>query len=241
MKKRKRYTREDFINKRFGMVVIKDIILEEGGTLSRDAKFICDCDCGRENVELNGRAIVEGNAYSCGCAWEKTKFQKKYNEYNLDGEFGIGYTLKGEEFYFDLEDYNKIKKYCWFLHEGYVNTRDGDIYIKFHRLIFDLVGKKKPFIDHKNGIKNDNRKENLRICTQSQNCMNALIKPNASAGVTGVTYSKWHSKYRARITVDNEKIHLGYFIKLEDAVRAREEAEEKYFREFSLKNSRYSD
>ena len=37
---------------------------------------------------------------------------KKYNTYDLSGEYGIGYTSKGEEFYFDLDDYDKIKDYC---------------------------------------------------------------------------------------------------------------------------------
>ena len=38
---------------------------------------------------------------------------KKYNTYDLSGEYGIGYTTKGEKFLFDLEDYEKIKDYCW--------------------------------------------------------------------------------------------------------------------------------
>ena len=39
---------------------------------------------------------------------------KKYNKYDLTGKFGIGYTSKGEEFYFDLEDYDKIKNHLWY-------------------------------------------------------------------------------------------------------------------------------
>lgn len=33
---------------------------------------------------------------------------KIFNKYDLSGEYGIGYTSKGEEFYFDLEDYKKM-------------------------------------------------------------------------------------------------------------------------------------
>ena len=48
---------------------------------------------------------------------------KKYNTYDLTGEYGIGYTSKDEEFYFDLEDYDKIKDYCWRITmQGYVRA-----------------------------------------------------------------------------------------------------------------------
>lgn len=40
------------------------------------------------------------------------KKNKRYNRYDLTGEYGIGYTNQGVEFYFDLEDYDKIKEYC---------------------------------------------------------------------------------------------------------------------------------
>lgn len=41
--------------------------------------------------------------------------------------------------------------------------------------------------------------------------------------------SAWKDKYRAYITVDRKQIHLGIFEKLEDAVKARKNAEERYF------------
>lgn len=40
---------------------------------------------------------------------------KKYNAYDLTKDYGKGYTLDGVEFIFDLEDYDKIKDYCWCL------------------------------------------------------------------------------------------------------------------------------
>lgn len=52
---------------------------------------------------------------------------------------------------------------------------------------------------------------------------------NSRTGITGV--SKWSDKYRAYITVDRKQINLGTFGKLEDAVKARRNAEEQYFSE----------
>ena len=51
------------------------------------------------------------------------KFLKQYNNYDLSGEYGIGYLFNGEEFYFGLEDYDKIKNYCWYKDSGgYIRT-----------------------------------------------------------------------------------------------------------------------
>ena len=235
----KKYFKENLIGKKFGKLLILDVI-EQSNSISRDGIFICNCDCGNKNAQIKARNVLENKFCSCGCEGDKYKFHKKYNKYDLSGEYGIGYTLKNEEFYFDLEDYDLIKEYCWCLHDGYVNARDidSDINIKFHRLIFNLIKEKTPFIDHKNGIKNDNRKQNLRKCNQSQNRMNSYYHPNITSGITGIIFSKEHNKYRSRITVNKKTIHLGYFYNLENAIIARKEAEEKYFGEYSYSNSR---
>lgn len=44
--------------------------------------------------------------------------KKKFNEYKLDGEYGVGFTSNThKEFYFDLEDFGLIKSYCWCEHK----------------------------------------------------------------------------------------------------------------------------
>ena len=67
---------------------------------------------------------------------KKWKKFKKYNTYDLSGEYGIGYTSKGEEFWFDLNDYNKIKDYCWYYNSnGYLCSQNANCkHIYFHRL-----------------------------------------------------------------------------------------------------------
>ena len=43
-----------------------------------------------------------------------SRFNVKYNKYDLLGSFGVGWTTNtNKEFWFDLEDYDKIKDYCW--------------------------------------------------------------------------------------------------------------------------------
>lgn len=205
-------------------------------TGKRTRKWICKCSCDNETIkEVYEYALKNGATKSCGCL--QREIVKKYNTYDLSGEFGIGYTLNGEEFYFDLEDYDLIKDYCWHItSDGYVATNDYKNHykqIKFHKLLFP----KYKIIDHINHRTYDNRKHNLRDVTQSQNQMNQEMRSNNTSGVMGVHWSKRDNKWLSYISADKKRIYLGFFDDFEDAVKSRKEAEEKYFGEFSYDNS----
>lgn len=162
---------------------------------------------------------------------------QKNNQIDFDSEdYAIGYTLKGEPFWFDKEDYDKIKDYCWFYDKkGYVTATEKKTKktIFLHVLIMSPVPLNM-VVDHKkhpprNEHKYDNRKLNLEIKTQSQNMMNASLSSNNTSGVKGVSWSNNEQKWKARICINNKQIHLGTFANKEDAILARKNAEEKYF------------
>lgn len=97
---------------------------------------------------------------------------RKYNRYDLSGEYGIGWTNKDEEFYFDLEDYDKIKDYCWYFDNRYLKARDikgsySGKRVRMHRLVTNCPDDLEP--NHKNRNTLDNRKENLEIVTHQEN------------------------------------------------------------------------
>ena len=89
--------------------------------------------------------------------------------------------------------------------------------------------------DHINGDKLDNRKENLRSCTQSENLYNQDKHKNNTTGFKGVFYDE--GKYiRASIGHNNKLIYLGRYKTIEDGARAYNEAAIKYHGEFALLN-----
>ena len=122
-------------------------------------------------------------------------------------------------------------------------NKNGYICISFrkkiyyaHRLAYymyygiDPLEKK---IDHIRGPCNNNKINNLRLATHSQNSMNRVnLGSNNNSGYTGVDWNKRLKKWRARITINGVQKHLGYFTNKEDAIKARKEAEIKYFGEF---------
>lgn len=206
------------------------------------ATWQCRCICGKEKPVLQ-IGLKDGTSTSCGCERNKrmkqNKILKKYNNYNLNGEYGIGYDYNNKEFYFDLEDYDKIKAYCWYIDfYGYVSSLDeNNKRIKIHRIIMNLEDKKYD-VDHINGNKTDNRKLNLRIVTRSQNNMNKTKMRTNTSGITGVSFNKKKGKWHSYITKNYKMIELGYYQDLNEAIKVRKQAENKYFGEYSYDNSR---
>jgi len=82
-----------------------------------------------------------------------------------------------------------------------------------HRLIWLMVYGEWPDgdIDHLNGVRNDNRIENLRLVSPSLNNRNRIMQSNNTSGVNGVWWSKYAGKWAAEIQINRKKIHLGYF------------------------------
>ena len=80
-------------------------------------------------------------------------------------------------------------------------------------------------------------KDILKDMTNSENQMNRKLAKNNTSGITGVTWSKRDKRWIARIKIKNKSICCGYYKNIEDAIKARKEAEEKYFGEHSYDNS----
>lgn len=106
---------------------------------------------------------------------------------------------------------------------------DGKRY-KAHRLAWLYVHGKFPpnYIDHVNRVPNDNRIANLRLATNSENQQNQRKPRNNSSGVIGVSWHKKQGKWQAYITSNGRKIHLGYYVTIEEALAVRAAAKAKY-------------
>ena len=88
-------------------------------------------------------------------------------------------------------------------------------------------------VDHINRNVLDNRRCNLRICTQPENLRNAGVYRSNKSGYKGVGWHKGRQMWRARIQLDKKPAFLGYFTELEDAVDAYTKAALDKFGEFA--------
>lgn len=98
--------------------------------------------------------------------------------------------------------------------------------IYLHRYIMDMHDKNPRLkVDHLNGNTMDNRKENLRVCTQKQNSANRRHK--------GYSFDKESGKYKANIRVNGVLKNLGRYDTPEEAREVYKNAHAKVFKEFS--------
>lgn len=223
------------IGDKFGRLTIKEKMYH---TFSGREYYsaICDCDCGNTDFYVKITPMLLGRVNSCGCLnKEATKISnKRFNRFDMSGDKGVGYTSSGKEFYFDKEDYDKIKNFCWSVgRNGYVYSSLNRESFYLHRFLLNFP--KDKVVDHIDHNTINNQKNNLRVCEHKENIRNGQLSKNNTSGITGVRYDDKIGAWTARIKVDYKIINLGDYNTKEEANRVRKEAEVKYFGEFQYK------
>lgn len=155
-------------------------------------------------------------------------------------DYKIIKLTKNKETLINDEDYTYLSQFKWQLSsEGYAQRVTSRKLgkrksIQMHREIMNCSTGKE--IDHINGNRLDNRKENLRICTSQQNQFNLKRRINNTSGYKGVSWHKKDKKWRARIKADNKYIFLGNFDSKNKAAKAYDTAAKQYFGEYARLN-----
>lgn len=134
--------------------------------------------------------------------------------------------ISDSEVFIDECDVELFKKYIWHIHggkntdylRGYIPLKRKDGLKYFHRLVLDTPRDRE--VDHINGNGLDNRRNNLRICTRSQNNANRKVVQSKTSSFKGVHFEACTKKWRAEITCNNVHYRLGRFLNQDDALKA---------------------
>lgn len=236
--------RKELIGNIYGC--LKVISCDEEGTKQEKRKRLhwnCKClKCGKI-ISIRGENLVSGNTTGHGCdKGEKiAKKLKQINKIEIDIDNNLIKLTTNNTcniFLADLEDLELVKKYCWYEDKkGYLLTRlKNNKKILFHRLIF-FRNEENCFndkiIDHISRDKYDCRKQNLRLCTLSQNAQNQSVPKNNTSGIMGVNYSSNNKKWRAYVSLNGKYISLGYYENKIDAIKARLNGEKLYYKDYA--------
>lgn len=166
--------------------------------------------------------------YRHGRIFERTVYDP--NEFTFkDGLCYIQlYDQKGNEAeraIIDIVDYPLVKNHKWhlFLAGGKENPEIRYVRSRIHGRLFYLhqflMGTRNG-TDHKNGDTLDNRRRNLRFCTQGENTCNQKRRKDNTSGYKGVSFHKIMQKWRGRVNYQGKEIMLGYFDTPEDGAIA---------------------
>lgn len=130
----------------------------------------------------------------------------------------------------DDEDFDYLNQYKWHCNKGYVSRTGNNKHLRMHRVIMHVQGDLQ--VDHIDGNPLNNQKNNLRICTSSQNNKNKKTPHTNTSGFRGVSYHVSNKKWQSQIQVDGKQIHLGYFKTPEEASISYEDFAKKTFGSF---------
>lgn len=131
----------------------------------------------------------------------------------------------------DSKHYDLVKGWKWHMSKKYIEGHKNGEKIFLHRLVTNCP--KGMDVDHINHNCIDNREINLRVCTHQQNTRNRTDNKINKSGYMGVLWNKGVNKWISIISIDGKNKHLGCFKNIEDAIKVRRQAEEKYYGEFA--------
>lgn len=205
-------------------------VLRPVGSKHRSVLWLCSCQCGRFLI-TKSQSLSQGRTQSCGCRAidvRRAAWTKPVNAHwvELDGSISIRLERKGGSLAgvarISAEDIDILEQRFCLDARGYVSVTNADHHRRsaLHRLIMPRVAacpNDTYEVDHINRDKLDNRRENLRWATKSQNKANSRRRRDV-AGYRGVYTSK--KKWRARLLHGGTIYGLGTVVSRDDAALA---------------------
>lgn len=186
-------------------------------------RVVCLCECGNETIASTNN-LVSGNTTSCGCYGQEarqTHGLSKSRVYNIHE--GMLRRCKPTERNLKEFKYHAAKgvKVC----DRWNPEKGGSFENFFEDMGHPPEGTSLDRID----VNGDYTPENCRWADASIQGYNKNKDPNNTSGKTGVSFYTRNQKWSAEIHFQSKHIRLGLFENFEDAVKAREEAELKYY------------
>jgi hypothetical protein len=184
-----------------------------------EAYWKCQCSCGNTH-SVAGYTLRKGTSQGC----VKCKPVKRRGcKFQIVKNIAIFTTNGGSEFVVSSCDADNVSRHGWCLsNTGYIVAHINRRVSTLHGF---LLGKSdRALIDHINGDRTDNRRENLRRVNDFQNSQNQNISTRNTSGYKGVHWNKTVQKWQANIRAYGKQYFLGYFLNREAAAIGYNEA-----------------
>lgn len=181
---------------------------------------------------MQNRTCPECARAKRGRTYSKTIREEKYIGLVQPDDYKLIPLGDGKFTEVDDETFDEIKNMNWHLSSsGYVGSSSVGL---MHRYIMNAPDSM--VIDHIDNNPLNNRKINLRICTQQENNMNQSIQRDMSSKYKGVCWAKNRNKWISYIGYDKKLLYLGYFTDESEAAKVYDKKARELFGEFARTN-----
>ena len=200
---------------------------------------LCECGCGQPapiaKQTRSDRGFVKGQPQRFMRGHANVQAREDAPLSPDDGSAYIPLT-RGKFALVDKSDWEWLKEQRWsYTTDGYaagrITTKDRSMSY-MHRVIMDAPSDK--MVDHINGDKLDNRRQNLRLCSLPENTANQRGRPGTSR-YKGVQQNR-AGNWQVRIQVHRKQIQLGTYQDEIEAAKVYDTAAREYFGEFARCN-----
>jgi len=193
-------------------------VLGEGSRNKQNKRMVhVRCRCGRE-YDIQP-AMLRRTEPKCRNCSNRVQMMARHGQpdyrFIITGSTAVGTLPSGDKFIIDTDDVPRVSQRHWYKKsDGEYILSDTRVYgklierIRLHRFIMGLDEGDERIVDHINRDSMDCRKSNMRIATQSQNCLNKGIRSDNTTGFIGVR--RYRKQYCARICIAGYDITLGY-------------------------------
>jgi hypothetical protein len=171
--------------------------------------------------------------------------RRRYNAVACQDDNVVVLALtKGKQVTIDRDDYERVSGHCW---HAVASSRDDGVWYARSSILVDGRWKTTPMhrlilnasadeiVDHINGDGLDNRRANLRICTNAENIRNSPRRCDNNSGFKGV-HRRYNGRWQARIIVNGQRVSLGHFNDEASAAKAYDDAARQHYGEFARTN-----
>lgn len=209
----------DLSGKRFGKLLVIDRAgssYRRNSNSHRDATWRCVCDCGNEKIYVSYN-LLKGRTISCGCSRRKKS------------KIGGAYKTKEYRTWTRMIQRCENKNYNHFIYYGGRGIRISERWRKsYDNFIKDMGQCPDGYSLDRIDVNGNYESLNCRWANNTTQARNQRVAINNKIGIRGIGLLR-NGKFRVRIHINRKPIHIGTFDDIDDAMKARKDAELKYW------------